>query len=64
MPVLRRLAVTAATAVAVSVLPAAAQATPARNLGTVPVELYVTYLNPAGNPLSVDAADPGCTPAS
>lgn len=36
----------------------------ARNLGTVPVELYVTYVDPAGSPLSVDAADPGCTPGS
>ncbi|MCZ4121200.1 cupin domain-containing protein [Streptomyces sp. H39-S7] len=31
-----------------------------RNLGTVPVVLYVTYLVPEGAPLSVDAADPGC----
>lgn len=32
-----------------------------RNLGTEPVELYVTYVNPVGSPLSVDAPDPGCT---
>ncbi|HEY2763215.1 MAG TPA: cupin domain-containing protein, partial [Pseudonocardiaceae bacterium] len=31
-----------------------------RNLGTEPVELYVTYVLPAGAPLSIDAADPGC----
>ena len=31
-----------------------------RNLGTEPVELYVTYVNPIGSPLSTDAADPGC----
>ncbi|MDJ0346914.1 cupin domain-containing protein [Streptomyces sp. H10-C2] len=31
-----------------------------RNLGTVPVVLYVTYLVPEGAPLSVDAPDPGC----
>jgi quercetin dioxygenase-like cupin family protein len=31
-----------------------------RNLGTEPVELYVTYLIPAGAALSVDAPDPGC----
>lgn len=31
-----------------------------RNLGTEPVELYVTYVNPIGSPLSVDAPDPGC----
>ncbi|MEU3463195.1 cupin domain-containing protein [Streptomyces sp. NPDC006733] len=31
-----------------------------RNLGTVPVVLYVTYLVPEGAALSVDAADPGC----
>jgi quercetin dioxygenase-like cupin family protein len=31
-----------------------------RNLGTVPVVLYVTYLLPEGAPLSVDAPDPGC----
>ena len=32
-----------------------------RNLGTEPVELYVTYVNPIGSPLSVDAADPCST---
>lgn len=31
-----------------------------QNLGTVPVVLYVTYLLPEGDPLSVDAPDPGC----
>lgn len=31
-----------------------------RNLGTVPVVLQVLYINPAGKPLSEDAADPGC----
>ncbi|MDF9812563.1 cupin domain-containing protein [Streptomyces sp. SPB162] len=31
-----------------------------RNLGTVPVVLYVTYLVPEGDALSVDAANPGC----
>jgi quercetin dioxygenase-like cupin family protein len=31
-----------------------------RNLGTEPVELLVTYLIPAGAPLAIDAADPGC----
>ncbi|MDX6315290.1 MAG: hypothetical protein QOF84_6092 [Streptomyces sp.] len=31
-----------------------------RNLGTVPVVLYVTYILPEGAPLSVDAPDPGC----
>ena len=31
-----------------------------RNLGTEPVELYVTYVLPAGTPLSIDAPDPGC----
>ena len=31
-----------------------------RNLGAEPVELYVTYVIPAGAPLSVDANDPGC----
>jgi quercetin dioxygenase-like cupin family protein len=30
------------------------------NLGTEPVELYVTYVIPAGAPLAVDAANPGC----
>lgn len=32
-----------------------------RNFGSEPVELYVTYVNPVGAPLSVDAPDPGCT---
>lgn len=31
-----------------------------RNLGAETVELYVTYLIPAGDPLAVDAPDPGC----
>jgi quercetin dioxygenase-like cupin family protein len=31
-----------------------------RNLGAEPVELYVTYLIPAGAPLSVERPDPGC----
>ncbi|WP_078843953.1 cupin domain-containing protein [Streptomyces albus] len=31
-----------------------------RNLGTEPVVLYVTYVLPAGDPLAVDAPDPGC----
>ncbi|MGH3884535.1 MAG: cupin domain-containing protein [Pseudonocardiaceae bacterium] len=31
-----------------------------RNLGAEPVELYVTYVIPAGAALSIDAADPGC----
>ncbi|WP_151480570.1 cupin domain-containing protein [Streptomyces albicerus] len=31
-----------------------------RNLGTEPVELYVTYLVPEGSPLSVDADAPAC----
>ncbi|MDQ4092200.1 MAG: cupin domain-containing protein [Actinomycetota bacterium] len=31
-----------------------------RNLGTEPVELYVTYVIPTGAPLSIDAHDPGC----
>ena len=32
-----------------------------RNLGSEPTELYVTYVNPIGSPLSVDAADPCST---
>lgn len=32
-----------------------------RNLGTEPVELYITYVIPAGAPLSIDTADPGCS---
>ncbi|MGW4635376.1 cupin domain-containing protein [Nocardia sp. NPDC004415] len=31
-----------------------------RNLGTEPAVLYVAYLNRAGEPLFVDAPDPGC----
>ncbi|GAB2868455.1 cupin domain-containing protein [Streptomyces deserti] len=31
-----------------------------RNLGTEPVELYVTYLVPQGSPISVDAPAPAC----
>ena len=31
-----------------------------RNLGTEPVVLYVTYVLPAGSPLSVDAPEPSC----
>ena len=31
-----------------------------RNLGREPVELYVTYVDPATSPLSIDAPDPGC----
>lgn len=31
-----------------------------RNLGAEPVELYVTYLIPDGDPLSIEKADPGC----
>jgi quercetin dioxygenase-like cupin family protein len=31
-----------------------------RNLAAEPVELYVTYVIPAGAPLSIDAHDPGC----
>jgi quercetin dioxygenase-like cupin family protein len=31
-----------------------------RNLGAEPVELYVTYLIPAGAPLSIERPDPGC----
>lgn len=31
-----------------------------RNLGATPVVLQVVYVNPAGSPLSNDAADPGC----
>jgi len=32
-----------------------------RNLGTTPVTLNVLYVNPAGSPLSEDAANPGCS---
>ena len=31
-----------------------------RNLGSVPVVLYVLYVDPAGSPLSEDAPNPGC----
>ena len=31
-----------------------------RNLGPEPVALYVTYVDPIGSPLSVDAPSPGC----
>ena len=31
-----------------------------RNLGTAPVILEVIYINPAGQPLARDAANPGC----
>jgi quercetin dioxygenase-like cupin family protein len=31
-----------------------------RNLGTTPTVLLVLYVNPAGAPLSRDAANPGC----
>lgn len=31
-----------------------------RNLGATPVVLMVLYVNPAGSPLSQDAANPGC----
>ena len=31
-----------------------------RNLGPDPVVLWVVYINTAGDPLSVDAPDPGC----
>ena len=33
-----------------------------RNLGPVPVKLWVDYIEPAGAPLSVDVPDPGCGP--
>jgi quercetin dioxygenase-like cupin family protein len=31
-----------------------------RNLGPVPVTMWVDYIQPAGAPLTVDAPDPGC----
>jgi quercetin dioxygenase-like cupin family protein len=31
-----------------------------RNQGTVPVELYVTYIDPAGSPLKTNAIAPAC----
>jgi quercetin dioxygenase-like cupin family protein len=33
-----------------------------RNLGPVPVVLWVDYIEPAGSPQSVDVPDPGCGP--
>jgi quercetin dioxygenase-like cupin family protein len=33
-----------------------------RNLGPVPVTLWVDYIEPAGAPLSVEVPDPGCGP--
>jgi quercetin dioxygenase-like cupin family protein len=31
-----------------------------RNLGPVPVVLWIDYVEPAGKPLAVDVPDPGC----
>jgi quercetin dioxygenase-like cupin family protein len=31
-----------------------------RNLGPIPVKLWVDYIQPAGDPLSVSTPDPGC----
>lgn len=31
-----------------------------RNLGPVPLVMWVVYIQPVGTPLSVDAPDPGC----
>jgi hypothetical protein len=31
-----------------------------RNLGPVPVKLWVDYIEPAGTPMAVEAQDPGC----
>ncbi|HEX4588160.1 MAG TPA: cupin domain-containing protein [Mycobacterium sp.] len=31
-----------------------------RNLGPVPVKLWIDYVQPAGTPLAVDVPDPGC----
>ena len=31
-----------------------------RNLGPVPVKMWVDYIQPAGTPLAVDAPNPGC----
>lgn len=31
-----------------------------RNLGPVPLVLWIDYIEPAGSPLSVDVPDPGC----
>ncbi|MGX9788160.1 cupin domain-containing protein [Mycobacterium sp. MMS18-G62] len=33
-----------------------------RNLGPVPVKLWVDYIQPAGTPLAVEVPDPGCGP--
>jgi quercetin dioxygenase-like cupin family protein len=33
-----------------------------RNLGPVPLVLWVDYIQPAGSPLAVDVPDPGCGP--
>ena len=33
-----------------------------RNLGPGPLVLWVDYIQPAGMPLAVDVADPGCAP--
>jgi quercetin dioxygenase-like cupin family protein len=33
-----------------------------RNLGPVPLKLWVDYIEPAGAPLSVEVPDPGCGP--
>jgi quercetin dioxygenase-like cupin family protein len=33
-----------------------------RNLGPVPLVLWVDYIEPAGTLLAVDVADPGCAP--
>lgn len=32
-----------------------------RNLGPVPLVMWITYVDQAGSPLSEDAPDPGCT---
>jgi quercetin dioxygenase-like cupin family protein len=31
-----------------------------RNLGPDPLVMWITYIEPAGGPLSIDAPDPGC----
>jgi quercetin dioxygenase-like cupin family protein len=31
-----------------------------RNLGPDPLVMWITYVEPAGGPLSIDAPDPGC----
>jgi quercetin dioxygenase-like cupin family protein len=33
-----------------------------RNLGPVPVKLWIDYIQPAGTPLAVEVPDPGCGP--